>query len=246
MCADTDEELAQWQENFEAQVGALRLKIGRAEREAGDARLRLDALKEQHSADIKLQGRLQADAEVGAWVCAEVAKVTRDMCAGCEEAHFRSKERQAPGLHASQCRGGFSGRYLSVMQETGGGVDLVGGQPRLVHVTQEQARNRHTAFPLPSSPCVLFHVQVHKDDCAQRDSILRTLFQSSPQELTELLAPSQRSTAASVLLDNSGTPGSSHPSPVPKDLAAAATESVMQYLRAQQGKAAALKVSAPL
>ena len=62
--AESDEDLVKWQQNFESSVAALRLNMAAAERSLSDARAQSEADKQRYNEAVKMQGRLQAEAEV--------------------------------------------------------------------------------------------------------------------------------------------------------------------------------------
>ncbi|CAM6096053.1 unnamed protein product [Calypogeia fissa] len=61
---DTDEELANWQTQFQTEIGSLTLNISKLERELSDSDRKIQVLIENYSKDSQLKGRLQAELEV--------------------------------------------------------------------------------------------------------------------------------------------------------------------------------------
>ena len=62
--ADTDEELVEWQSNFENSVATLKLKIRKSEEELRHLQMQSLAEKERYTKDCTRKGSLQAEAEV--------------------------------------------------------------------------------------------------------------------------------------------------------------------------------------
>ncbi|KAJ7547995.1 hypothetical protein O6H91_08G112800 [Diphasiastrum complanatum] len=60
---DTDEELADWQAKFAEKIGALKLQIGKSQRELDDVTAGINVLNENIRKDSLIKGKLQAEAD---------------------------------------------------------------------------------------------------------------------------------------------------------------------------------------